>query len=82
MSKKNKDVKQILANNLTLLLEQKNLSARGFGVRLKTVSSRTVSHIMTGASAAKIDTIEEIAKELGVEPWELLHPKLIKDRTD
>lgn len=69
-----RDVRLILANNLGRLLKERDISARAFGRNLPTVSPRTIHHILTAQSAARIDTIQEIADEFDIQPWELLYP--------
>lgn len=67
-------LRTVLAENFKRLME-----ARRF-VSLKEVTARnggtngTLDRIRRGASAATIDSIEQLAKALRVEPWHLLVP--------
>ena len=70
-----KNTRKILADNLARMIRKRKISARGFARELK-VCPRTFHHILSAKSSTGIDTIELLARDLGLETWQLLVPNM------
>lgn len=68
-------LKPILAANLKVLMEARNLSQMELHRRSK-VSQSTVGRILRQAVAADLDTLAALARALDLDPWQLLIPNL------
>ena len=73
----NKDVKQLLADNLDKFIGDAHGTA--FSSNLDFENQKGIPQSTTGrargrSNAIKIDSLEKIAAALGLEPWQLLHP--------
>lgn len=66
------DIRQILADNLAKTYPQKGFESKASLAHKAGISTSTLSEIMRGLTSATIDTVNNLAFVLGVQPWELL----------
>jgi len=68
------ELQQVLANNLSRLMEERHLSS-GLAVESVTgVSRAQVNNIKACRHSATIETLSKLSEGFGVLPWALLHP--------
>src|SRR5581483_234238 len=70
-----KTPREVLADNLTRLMEHKKLSQHGLRT-LSGVPQTTIGRIVRAEHGASVDLLEPIGKALVFEPWMLLYPEL------
>ena len=71
-------LRDILAGNLTRIREFDSgggglLSVRAWAMK-REVDVRLIDRLLKGEHAVKLDTLDEIARQLGLQPWQLLLP--------
>lgn len=67
------DMKAILASNLRAQLKARNWGQQELH-RRSTVAQSTIGRILRRETAADVETIGQLAKALGLQPWVLLVP--------
>lgn len=80
---KDMDIKNIVADNIKKLATNRYASVNQ--TRLcedSGVAQSTIGRIVKCETAAKIDTVDEIAREFGIDAWRLLAPGLGKDMVE
>lgn len=69
------EIRRVLARNVELYANKRGWVGRGWQAELSKASGIANSHItrlMDGTSAYTVDRLTDLAKALGVQPWELL----------
>lgn len=63
--------RQIIATNLRMLMDR-NKHSQGY-LHLKTgLSQSTIGRTLSGESSATVDTLDDLAKVYGLQPWQML----------
>lgn len=72
-----KSVMSILSDNLNRFIGPgKKFSSNEAAAQASGVGRSTIDRARKAEVALKIDNLSQLAKAIGVEPWELLHPDL------
>lgn len=84
MVKKTKDIRQLLAENVSKLMVregEKKYSLRDVsGAPNVKVGTNTVKRMAKGDANPRLGSLAEVAKFFGMEPWQLLHPDFDPDK--
>lgn len=77
---KNKTLKEIVGDNVKAIMATKKLSQTKVAAAAKKsgtpIDQTTVGRIARADFPATLDSLEALANGLGVEPWQVLYPKL------
>lgn len=73
-------LRTVLAQNFTRLLQKRRFVSLKEVTALNGGTNGTLDRIRRGASAATVDSLEQLAGALGVEPWHLLVPGFDPDQ--
>ena len=75
-----KNVREILSQNMRILMIERGLSATELGKRAD-ISHKAIYLYLNQEKVPGIDKVEAIAKVLGVTPWQLLAPGMLDKKT-
>lgn len=71
------ETKHLLAANLRALIRHRKLTQNALS-KVCTVSQKQVNNLARAKTDCGLDVLTELARALGVEPWQLLHPETPK----
>lgn len=69
------DSRRVVAENLRAMIDKDDLSVRGFAAR-HGLQQKAIDRMVKGEHAASVDTLDELARALGLMTWQLLVPGL------
>lgn len=67
--------RRILADNIKLMIEKRQLSVRGWALE-HNLDPRQMDRLVKRQYSTTVDTLEQIAEAIGVQPWQLLVPNM------
>ena len=70
--------RRILADNIGRMIEKSRGSVRGWALSNK-LDPRQIDRLTKREFATTVDTLDEIAEAIGVQPWQLLVPNMNPD---